>query len=163
MVGSTRAVYWKRKYRGKQNKEAWQVLTNLPDLNTALKIYSQRFGIEAMFRDCKTGGYNVQSSQASPDRLVCLILLIALAMTSAWLHGKRTKFQKLDSYICRTPEKNRNKKRHSNFWIGLYGQNWIVAWHECQAWVEELVGSIRNKQAYYQRGLRVMKLIQQAL
>ncbi|WP_272913973.1 hypothetical protein [Nostoc punctiforme] len=43
------------------------------------------------------------------------------------------------------------------------GQNWIVAWHGCQAWVEEMVGSIRNKQAYYQRGLRAMKLIQQAL
>nr|MBH8575650.1 IS4 family transposase [Dendronalium phyllosphericum CENA369] len=74
-----------------------------------------------------------------------------------------TKFQKLDSYICRSQEKNRNEKRHSNFWIGLYGQNWIVAWHECQAWVEELVGFSRNKQAYYQRGLRAMKLIQQAL
>ncbi|BAY36121.1 hypothetical protein NIES2111_04410 [Nostoc sp. NIES-2111] len=157
------AVYWKRKYRGKQNKEAWYLLTNLPDLNTAIKIYSQRFGIEAMFRDCKTGGYNLESSQANPDRLVRIILLIALAMTSAWLHGQRTKFQKLDSYICRQEEKNRNEKRHSNFWIGLYGQNWIVAWHECQAWVEELVGFIRNKQAYYQRGLRAMKLIQQAL
>ncbi len=138
------------------------LLTNLPDLNTALKIYAQRFGIEAMFKDCK-GGYNLEASQANPDRLVRLILLIALAMTSAWLHGQRTKFQKQESYICRPQEKNRNQKRHSNFWIGLYGQNWIVAWHECQAWVAELVGFIRNKQADYQRGLRAMKLIQQAL
>ena len=157
------AVYWKRKYRGKQEKSAWYLLTNLPDLNTALKIYAQRFGIEAMFKDCKTGGYNLEASQANPDRLVRIILLIALAMTSAWLSGQRTKFQSQESYICRTQEKNRNQKRHSNFWIGLYGQNWIVAWHECQAWVEELVGFIRNKQGYYQRGLRAMKLIQQAL
>lgn len=41
------AVYWKRKYRGKQDDEAWYLLTNLPDLKTALAIYSQRFGIEA--------------------------------------------------------------------------------------------------------------------
>ncbi|MDZ8109354.1 MAG: hypothetical protein RM338_27515 [Nostoc sp. DedQUE12a] len=150
----------------------------MPDLNTALKIYAQRFGIEAMFKDCKSGGtalggfadlkqvpcgYNLEASQANPDRLVRIILLIALAMTSAWLYGQRTKFQSRESYICRQEEKNRNQKRHSNFWIGLYGQNWIVAWHECQAWVEELVGFIRNKQAYYQRGLRAMKLIQQAL
>lgn len=139
------------------------LLTNLPDLNTALKTYAQRFGIEAMFKDCKTGGYNLEASQANPDRLVRLIFLIALAMTSAWLHGQRTKFQKQESYICRRQEKNRNEKRHSNFWIGLYGQNWIVAWHECQAWVEELLGFRRNKQAYYQRGLRAVKLIQQAL
>jgi hypothetical protein len=157
------AVYWKRKYRSKQEKDAWYLLTNLPDLNTALKTYAQRFGIEAMFKDCKTGGYNLENSQASPDRLVRLIFLIALAMTSAWLHGQRTKFQKLDSYICRQEEKNRTEKRHSNFWIGLYGFNWIVAWYGCQAWVEELVGFSRNKQAYYQRGLRAMLLIQQAL
>jgi hypothetical protein len=42
------AVYWKRKYHGKQEDEAWYLLTNLPDLKTAIHIYSQRFGIEAM-------------------------------------------------------------------------------------------------------------------
>jgi len=44
-------VYWKRKYRGKQEKDAWYLLTNLPDLNTALKIYAQRFGIERSRRN----------------------------------------------------------------------------------------------------------------
>nr|WP_208099119.1 transposase [Nostoc sp. 106C] len=91
------AVYWKRKYRGKQEKEAWYLLTNLPDLESAVKIYRQRFGIEAMFKDCKTGGYNLEGSKASPDRLVRLIFLIALALTSAWLHGQRTKLQKQQS------------------------------------------------------------------
>ncbi len=94
----------------------------MPDLETAVKVYGARFGIEAMFRDCKTGGYNLKGSKANLDKLVRLIFLITLAMTSAWLHGQRTKFQKLDSYICRTQEKNRNEKRHSNFWIGLYGE-----------------------------------------
>jgi len=157
------AVYWKRKYRGKQDKEAWYLLTNLPDLNTALKIYAQRFGIEAMFKDCKTGGYNLEASQASPDRLVRLIFLIALAMTSAWLQGQKIKLQRQQPYVCRSQEQGKTEKRHSSFWIGLYGFNWIVAWQGCQAWVEELVASIRNKQAYYQRGLRAMKLIQQVL
>ena len=157
------AIYWKRKYRNKQDKEPWYLLTNLPDLNTAIKTYTQRFGIEAMFSDCKTGGYNLENSQANPDRLVRLIFLIALAMTSAWLQGQRTKLQRQQVYVCRSQEQRKTEKRHSNFWIGLYGFNWIVAWHECQAWVEELVGSIRNKQTFYQRGLTAMKLIQQAL
>jgi hypothetical protein len=156
-------VYWKRKYRGKQEEEAWYLLTNLPDLKTAIKIYSQRFGIEAMFRDCKTGGYNLESSQANPNRLIRLILLIALAMTSAWLQGERTVLQRQQSYVCRSQEKGRSRKRHSNFWIGLYGQNWIVTFHECQIWVEELIGSIRNKQRFYQRGLKALSLIHQAL
>lgn len=157
------AVYWKRKYRGKQEDEAWYLLTNLSDLKTATKIYSQRFGIEAMFRDCKTGGYNLEGSKASPDRLVRLILLIAISLTSAWLQGQRTQFQRQQTYVCRSQEKGRTRKRHSNFWIGLYGQNWIVAFHECHVWVEELIKSIRNKQAFYRKGLRAMALIQQAL
>jgi hypothetical protein len=157
------AVYWKRKYRGKQNDDVWYLLTNLPTLKSAIKIYGQRFGIEAMFRDCKTGGYNLESSQANPERLVRLILLIALAMTSAWLQGQKTKLQRQQYYVCRSQEKGRTRKRHSNFWIGLYGQNWIVAGNECRAWVEELISSIRNKHSFYQKGLRAMKLIQQAL
>jgi hypothetical protein len=156
------AVYWKRKYRGKQEDEAWYLLTNLPDLKTAIKIYSQRFGIEAMFKDCKTGGYNLEGSKANPNRLVRLILLIALAMTAAWLQGERTVLQRQQSYVCRAQEKGKTRKRHSDFWIGLYGQNWIVAFHECQVWVEELIKSIRNKQAFYRQGLRAMTLIQQA-
>ncbi|WP_442947831.1 hypothetical protein [Nostoc sp.] len=47
---------------------------------------------EVMFKDCKTGGYNLEGSKANPDRLVRLILLIALAMTSAWLQGERTEW-----------------------------------------------------------------------
>jgi len=156
------AVYWKRKYRGKQEADPWYLLTNLPDLESAVKIYTQRFGIEAMFKDCKTGGYNLEGSKANPDRLVRLILLIALAMTSAWFQGQRTKLQRQQLYVCRTQEKGRTKKRHSNFWIGLYGQNWITAFHECQIWVEELMGSIRNKQRFYRQGLKAMSLIQQA-
>lgn len=42
------AVYWKRKYRGKQEDEAWYLLTNLPDSDSAIKIYTHRFGIEAV-------------------------------------------------------------------------------------------------------------------
>jgi hypothetical protein len=115
-----------------------------------------------MFRDCKTGGYNLEGSKASPARLVRLILLIAISLTSAWLHGQRTQFQRQQPYVCRSQEKGRTRKRHSDFWIGLYGQNWIIAFHECQLWVEELIGSIRNKQRFYQRGLKALSLIQQA-
>jgi len=48
-------------------------------------------------------------------------------------------------------------------WRTRKGFNWIEAMQGCQAWVEEMVGFIRNKQAYYQRGFRAMQLIQQAL
>lgn len=95
------AIYWKRKYRGKQEQSPWYLLTNLPDCETAVKIYGKRFGIEAMFKDCKTGGYNLEGSQASSDRLIRLIFLIALAMSAAWLQGQHTSNRGTSSYICR--------------------------------------------------------------
>jgi hypothetical protein len=157
------ALYWKRKYKGKQEQSPWYLLTNFPDCETAVKIYGKRFGIEAMFKDCKTGGYNLEGSQASSDRLVRLVLLLALAMSAAWLQGQHTSSLGKSSYICRSKETRRTRRRHSNFWIGLYGHNWIAAFHLCQEWVEELLGLIRNKLRFYQRGLRALNLIQQSL
>jgi hypothetical protein len=157
------AIYWKRKYKGKQEQSPWYLLTNLPDCETAVKIYGKRFGIEAMFKDCKTGGYNLEGSQASSDRLIRLVLLIALAMSAAWLQGQHTSTLGKSNYICRQKETHRTRRRHSNFWIGLYGHNWIAAFHLCQEWVAELLHLIRNKLPFYQRGLRALNLIQQSL
>jgi len=157
------AAYWKRKYKTKQESEPLYLLTNLPDLKTSIDIYKQRFGIEAMFKDCKTGGYNLEASKASPDKLIKLILLIALAMTSAWLHGQRSQLQGQHKYVCRPTETGRTRRRHSNFWIGLYGESWLIGFHECQLWVEEMLNLIANKKSFYQRGLRAVNLIQQPL
>lgn len=157
------AAYWKRKYKGKQEKEPWYLLTNLPNLKSATHIYNWRYGIEAMFKDCKTGGYNLEDSQAPPDKLIKLILLIALAMTSAWLHGKRTQLQGQQKYICRPAETGRTRRRHSHFWIGLYGESWLVSFHQCQLWVEEMLSLIANKKSFYQQGLSAISLIDQPL
>lgn len=44
-----------------------------------------------------------------------------------------------------------------------YRHNWIVAFHECHEWVQELIDCLSNKRTFYQRGLRAITLIQQAL
>jgi hypothetical protein len=157
------AAYWKRKYKGKQEKEPLYLLTNLHDGKSAIHIYQQRYGIEAMFKDCKTGGYNLEGSKASPDKLIRLILLIALAMTAAWLKGKRISLQGQQEYVCRPTEKGRTRRRHSNFWIGLYGETWLIAFQSCQLWVQEMLNFIGNKKSFYRRGLKAISLIQQPL
>ena len=43
-------------------KDAWFILTDLGSLPLAISAYKQRMGIEEMFRDCKTGGYNLEGS-----------------------------------------------------------------------------------------------------
>jgi hypothetical protein len=154
---------WKRKYRGKQEDEPWYLLTNLPDLKIAIGVYGKRYGIEAMFKDCKTGGYNLEGCQASSEKLISLIILIALAMTSAWLKGKRTQLQRQEKYICRPQEKGRNRRRHSKFWIGLYGENWLITNDCCWEWIASMMNLVRNKLSFYRRGLRARKLIEQPL
>jgi hypothetical protein len=41
-------------------KDAWFILTDLGSLPVAISAYKQRMGIEDMFRDYKTGGYNLE-------------------------------------------------------------------------------------------------------
>ena len=52
--------------QGKDQDEVWYILTNLNSLDAALKVYKARSGIEAMFKDCKSGGYNLEGSKAFP-------------------------------------------------------------------------------------------------
>ena len=84
-------------------------------------------------------------------------------MTSAWLHGQRTKALGQEKYICRLQEKGRTRRRHSNFWIGLYGESWLTAFEYCKFRVEEMLNLIANKKSFYQKGLRAISLIDQPL
>jgi hypothetical protein len=129
------AAYWKRKYRGKGSDEGWYILTNLNSLDATLKVYQARTGIEAMFKDCKSGGYNLEESKASVERLTNLVLLIAIAYTCAGLQGQIIKSKGQQRYVSRLKELNRMTRRHSNFWVGLYGQMWIAALEYCSDWV----------------------------
>ena len=50
-------------------KEPQYLLTNIESLDEFLKIYLSRMGVEAMFKDCKTGGYNLEGSKANVQGL----------------------------------------------------------------------------------------------
>jgi hypothetical protein len=156
------AAYWKRKYRGQGQDEGWYILTNLSSLDAAINIYQARSGIEAMFKDCKSGGYNLEDSKACVERLTSLVLLIAIAYTYAGLRGKFIKSSGQQKYVSRLKELKRMTRRHSNFWVGLYGQMWIAALESCSDWVRDLMMIRPNKQTFFQRGLRAMALIQAA-
>jgi hypothetical protein len=82
-------------------------------------------------------------------------------MTSAWLQGKITKLQGQLKYIFSPQETGITRIRHSNFWIDLYGENWLIGFESCQEWVESLLSLVRNKKEFYQREMRAIKLIGQ--
>ena len=153
-------VYWRRKYNNKQLPNPWYLLTNLENKEEVIKIFASRGGIEAMFRDCKSGGYNLEGSQANPQRLTNLILLIALAYTASCLTGLKIKNTGLTEYINRLKLEGTNRPRHSYFWTGLYGTTWILSMDICWEWVEKLMKTALNKLPFYQKGLTAMKHIQ---
>ncbi|WP_365670422.1 hypothetical protein [Okeania sp. SIO3I5] len=43
-------------------------MSNLSSSEKIHKVYSQRMGIEAMFKDCKSGGYNLEEVKANEIR-----------------------------------------------------------------------------------------------
>lgn len=101
-----------------------------------------------------------EGSKASPERLTRLVLVIAVAYTCAVLRGQTVKRRGQQKYVNRLKELQRLSQRHSNFWVGLYGQMWLIGWGFCQALVEQLMNIHRNKLPFYQRGIQAMYLIQ---
>lgn len=100
-----------------------------------------------------------EKTQASECRLNNLILLIALAYICAILQGQQIKRKGIQNYVGRLKEFRRSLRRHSNFWIGLYGQSWVIGMEFFKEIINELMLIRRNKLPFFQRGLRAMSLI----
>lgn len=154
------AGYWPRQYRGKNTDEPWYLLTNLGSSKAAVSAYKKRSGIEAMFKDCKTGGYNLERSHACDQRLKSLILLVAIAYSCAILRGRKIKAMAIQKYVCQIQELGRITRRHSSFWVGLYGQLWIPGMDFFSDVVTQLMQLRRNKLPCFQQGMRAMSLIE---
>jgi hypothetical protein len=123
---SNLAIYWKRKYRRKQPKEAWYLVTNLDSADAAIAAYTRRMGIEMMFRDCKLGGYHLEGSKASTPRLNSLVLLIAIAYTESCLQGNKYRSTSTSKYIGRDEQLRGDTSSTSRFWLGNYANDWLM-------------------------------------
>jgi Transposase DDE domain len=157
------ACKWKRKIQGVVPKEAWFIITNFDSLSLAISAYKKRFDIEEMFRDFKKGGYNLEDTNVSGSRFISLVILIAIAYTATTIQGQEIKRKGIQEYVSRVKENGRVERRHSSFYVGLYGQTWLDFKESCIELVNELMKLNRNKMKYYQRGMRAMKLIESML
>jgi Transposase DDE domain len=157
------ALRWKRIYRTEPANEVWYLLTNLDSAELALQLYAKRFSIEGMFKDFKSGGYNMENCHVSDQRFIALVGLIAIAYTIATSRGEKIRAKKVQHYVARPSAKNRRTQQHSQFWIGLYGSLWIESFNHWADWAVQLMNLKPQKRSFYLRGLRAMKLIQSAL
>ena len=82
-----------------------------------------------------------------------------MAYSCTILQGRKLKLMGIQKYIGRVTEWLRTQRRPSSFWIGLYGQCWVVGMEFCQDIISELMRIRRNKLPFFQRGMRAMSLI----
>jgi len=158
------ALYWKRNYRQKKGaKEPWYILTNLPSLTQALEVYRCRWGIEQLFKDCKTGGYHLEDTKVNQPRFLALVLLIALAYSLATIHGQWLRKLGIGIYAGRIQEHNDKTPRQSDFSLGLYGQRWRYGMELWADWALHLIALKPHKRLYFQRGFSALSLMQQHL
>jgi len=157
------AVYWKRKYNNAGAKAPWYILTNLPTLKQALAVYRCRWGIEQLFKDCKTAGYHLEDTKVNDTRFLALVLLIAMAYSLATLYGQAMRKLGIDIYAGRINEHQDKTPRQSDFSLGLYGQRWIYGMELWHAWVLRLIALKPHKRLFFQRGFYALSLMQQPL
>jgi hypothetical protein len=78
-------------------------------------------GIEEMFRDCKTGGYNLEGSGLRGDRLIKMILLMAIVYTAAIFQGTEIHKKQVQKYVSRQKDQRHKYRRRSMFGSGQDG------------------------------------------
>ena len=153
------ACKWKRNYRAWTVDEAWFILTDLGSLPAAINAYKQRMGIEEMFRDCKTGGYDLEGTSLKGDRLINMILLMTLAYSSAIFQGTEQKKKQVQKYVSRRKEPKKKYRRRSTFGVGLDGEKWVNYLEQYSLEVEQLMKLTPSKRRFYQQGMRAATLI----
>jgi hypothetical protein len=99
-------------------------------------------------------------NQLSQAQFLTLEILVWLLQVHK--QGQVIKSTRQQKYIGRLRKIKQSLTKNSNFWLGLYGDVWIIAREFVGQWVEELMKVNLNKLPFYQKGIRAMNIIQQA-
>jgi hypothetical protein len=76
--------------------------------------------------------------------------------------GRRSFHKSFRIAIGRVKEIKRTFARHSNFYLGLYGYNWLNFYPFLSKLIHQLMNLSPNKRPFYQRGQKAMNLIMSA-
>ena len=112
-----------------------------------------------MFRDCKSGGYNLEGTGLRGNRLNSMILVMSLAYLKSTLQGDEINRHQGQKYVCRPKEAGRIYRRRSTFGVGLDGENWVKNLEQYHQWAAELTSKSPHKRRFYQRGIRAQTII----
>jgi hypothetical protein len=69
--------------------------------------------------DCKTGDYNLEGSSLKGERLIKIILLTAIAYSSAVFQGTEIKKMQVQRYVSRRSEPGKKYRRRREYMEAL--------------------------------------------
>ena len=107
----------------------------------------------------RQGGYNLEGTKVTGDRLINLVILISIAYAVSTFSGQIIKRMGIPNYVGRVKKSKRTFSRHSNFYVGLYGYSWINFYFNLSDKITQLMNFSPNKRPFYQRGQKAMMLI----
>jgi hypothetical protein len=79
-----------------------------------------------MLRDCKARGYNIEESGLRGDRLIKMILLMAIVYTAAIFQGTEIHKNQVQKYVSRRKETSKKYRRRNTFGMGQDGEQWQI-------------------------------------
>ncbi len=112
-----------------------------------------------MFRDCKTGGYNIEGTGLKGERLIKMILVLAIAYSLAVFQGTEIHKKQVEKYVSRRSEPKKKYRRRRIFGVGLDGEQWINYLAQYSESVQDLMKLTPNKRCFYQQGICAANLI----
>ena len=157
------AVRWKRRYRGQGPKDPWYLLSTLNNLEQIVALYQRRWGIEMMFRDCKSGGYQLEAAWVKRTRLNALLLVMTFSYALATGFGQTLQVSNVQPYLKRADDPKRIYPHRSVFWVGLSAYLWSMSMATFTPWANQLMALKPHKRLYFQRGLHALSFIHTAL
>jgi ABC-type cobalamin transport system ATPase subunit len=96
--------------------------------------------------------------QLAPKYLSKLIIVIAIAYTSATLQGKKIKNMGIQKYVTRPEKRYKGQRRHSSFYVGQHLYHWLQLHQMFQKNIEELMQISRYRLKDYIKGQRAISL-----
>lgn len=96
-------------YHDPKHQDPWYLVSNLDHPSLIIRLYNKRFGIETLFGDLKSRGFNIHKSQLRcPERLSRLLIAVCLAFIFtilAHLQSEKLPYNFMKK-ICRQDQPN---------------------------------------------------------
>ena len=101
-----------------------------------------------MFRDCQSGGYNLEATRLTGNRLIKIILLMTNSYSHDIIEGTFIK-KNLQKYVNCRKQPEKIYRRRSTFGVRKGSQKWLNYVKKYAAPVEKLMKLTRNKRHFY--------------